>query len=202
MNIAFEAGVTCTKSSIPSHEPLNTSTFPKDKEKEDKVIGTPSQGILKPITGKEKIPIREDIQDIKNSEGEKRGTLSWKQRFDIIFGTARGLAELHICLTNTIFKIKAWKLHETEMQEKLVDERLDRNDFKAEDVKKLIEIALACTQSPASSRPTMSEVLVMLSSDRSVEQKTLSRPSFLDPERDYRTVPFLLDHQRLMPLLL
>ncbi|KAL2455841.1 cysteine-rich receptor-like protein kinase 2 [Forsythia ovata] len=74
------------------------------------------------------------------------------------------------------------------MQEKLVDERLDRNDFKAEDVKKLIEIALACTQSPASSRPTMSEVLVMLSSDRSVEQKTLSRPSFLDPERDYRTV--------------
>ncbi|RAL43601.1 hypothetical protein DM860_017344 [Cuscuta australis] len=27
--------------------------------------------------------------------GEKRGTLNWKQRFDIIFGTARGLAYLH-----------------------------------------------------------------------------------------------------------
>lgn len=27
--------------------------------------------------------------------GGKRGTLNWKQRFDIIFGTARGLAYLH-----------------------------------------------------------------------------------------------------------
>ncbi|VFQ88141.1 unnamed protein product [Cuscuta campestris] len=27
--------------------------------------------------------------------GEKRGTLNWKQRFDIIFGSARGLAYLH-----------------------------------------------------------------------------------------------------------
>lgn len=27
--------------------------------------------------------------------GERRGTLNWKQRFDIIFGTAKGLAYLH-----------------------------------------------------------------------------------------------------------
>lgn len=27
--------------------------------------------------------------------GEKRGSLNWKQRFDIILGTARGLAYLH-----------------------------------------------------------------------------------------------------------
>lgn len=27
--------------------------------------------------------------------GEKRGTLNWKQRYDIIFGMARGLAYLH-----------------------------------------------------------------------------------------------------------
>ncbi|KAL2559538.1 hypothetical protein Fot_04277 [Forsythia ovata] len=68
MSIAFEAG---TKSSIPSQEPVYTSTFLEDKEKKNKVIGTPSQEILKPITSKEKmkIPIREDIQDIKNSEG-------------------------------------------------------------------------------------------------------------------------------------
>ena len=27
--------------------------------------------------------------------GDKRGCLKWKQRFDILFGTARGLAYLH-----------------------------------------------------------------------------------------------------------
>ncbi|CAI9758134.1 unnamed protein product [Fraxinus pennsylvanica] len=166
--------------------------------------------------------------------GDKRGTLSWKQRFTIIFGTARGLAYLHdqyhshvstkfagtlgysapeyavhghlsekvdaysfgvVILeiisgrrctqmndeSDTEYLLEeAWKLHEIGMEEKLVDETLDRNDYKAEDVKKLIDIALACTQSPASSRPTMSEVLVMLSSDRSVEQKAPSRPSFFD----------------------
>ncbi|CAA2975627.1 cysteine-rich receptor kinase 2 [Olea europaea subsp. europaea] len=202
--------------------------------------------------------------------GDKRGTLNWKQRFNIIFGTARGLAYLHdqyhVCIIHRDIKPsnilldndfipkiadfglarllpenqshvstkfagtlgytapeyaihghlsekvdtysfgvvilevisgrrctqmndesdteylleEAWKLHEAGMEEKLVDETLDENDFKAKDVKKLIDIALACTQSPASSRPTMSEVLVMLLTDNSVEQKAPSRPSFFD----------------------
>ncbi|XP_076922883.1 cysteine-rich receptor-like protein kinase 2 [Bidens hawaiensis] len=197
--------------------------------------------------------------------GEKRGTLNWKQRFDIIFGTARGLAYLHeqyhvtiihrdikpsnILLDNefqpkiadfglarllpedqthistrfagtlgytaTEYAIHgqlsekvdtysfgivvleivsgkkctdipdesageqyllehAWNLYETRMQMKLVDETLDPSKYKEEDIEKVIEIALMCTQSPVSVRPTMSEV-VMLLSDRSRVQNPPSR---------------------------
>ncbi|KAI3704418.1 hypothetical protein L1987_74638 [Smallanthus sonchifolius] len=197
--------------------------------------------------------------------GEKRGSLNWKQRFDIIFGTARGLAYLHeqyhvtiihrdikpsnILLDNefqpkiadfglarllpedqthistrfagtlgytapeyaihgqlsekvdtysfgiVVLEIisgkkctdipnesageqylleHAWNLYETRMHLKLVDETLDPTKYKEEDIKKVIEIALMCTQSPVSVRPTMSEV-VMLLSDRSRVQNPPSR---------------------------
>nr|XP_043634082.1 putative receptor-like protein kinase At4g00960 [Erigeron canadensis] len=197
--------------------------------------------------------------------GEKRGTLSWKQRCDIIFGTARGLAYLHeqyhvtiihrdikpsnILLDNeyqpkiadfglarllpedqthistrfagtlgytapeyaihgqlsekvdtysfgiVVLEIvsgkkctdvpdesageqylleHAWNLYETRMHLKLVDETLDPSKYNEEDVKKVIEIALMCTQSPVSVRPTMSEV-VMLLSDRSRVQNPPTR---------------------------
>ncbi|KAK6127430.1 hypothetical protein DH2020_038819 [Rehmannia glutinosa] len=200
--------------------------------------------------------------------GDKRGSLTWKQRFDIIFGTARGLAYLHeqyhVCIIHrdikpsnillddefqakiadfglarllpenqshvstkfagtlgytapeyavhghlsekvdtysfgvVILEIisgrrssdmnadsdteylleEAWKLYESGMHQKLADEALDSNEFKPEELKKMIEIALVCTQSPPSSRPTMSEILVTLLSDRSVEQQAPTRPSF------------------------
>ncbi|KAL0463185.1 UNVERIFIED_CONTAM: Cysteine-rich receptor-like protein kinase [Sesamum latifolium] len=200
--------------------------------------------------------------------GDKRGALTWKQRYNIIFGTARGLAYLHEqyheCIihrdikpgnilldddfqtkiadfglarllpenqshvstkfagtlgytapeyaigghlsekvdtysfgvvileiisgrrssdmnadSDTGFLLEeAWKLYESGMHLKLADETLNSSDYTAEELKKLVEIALTCTQSPASSRPTMSEVLVMLLGDRSAEQKGPSRPSF------------------------
>ncbi|KAI3519027.1 hypothetical protein L1887_07998 [Cichorium endivia] len=204
--------------------------------------------------------------------GEKRGNLRWKQRFDIIFGTARGLAYLHeqyhvtiihrdikpsnILLDNdfqpkiadfglarllpedqthisTIFagtrgytapeyaidgklseKVDtysfgivvleivsgkrctdvpnesagdqyllehAWNLYETGMQLKLVDETLDPSDYREEEIKKVIEIALMCTQSPVSMRPTMSEV-VMLLSDRFRVQNPPSRQNVNFPD--------------------
>ncbi|KAL7135411.1 hypothetical protein ABFS83_11G093800 [Erythranthe nasuta] len=200
--------------------------------------------------------------------GDKRGSLTWKQRFDIIFGIARGLAYLHEQYHVTIihrdikpgnilldddFQAKiadfglarllpenqshvstkfagtlgytapeyaihghlsekvdtysfgvvileiisgrrgsdmnadsdteylleeAWKLYESGIHEKLADEKLEPNDYTHEDVKKMVEIALVCTQSPPSSRPTMSEILVMLLSGGKIEQKGPIRGSF------------------------
>ncbi|KAK4430450.1 Cysteine-rich receptor-like protein kinase [Sesamum alatum] len=200
--------------------------------------------------------------------GDKRGVLTWKQRCNIIFGTARGLAYLHeqyhVCIihrdikpsnilldddfqtkiadfglarllpenqshvstkfagtlgytapeyaigghlsekvdtysfgvvileiisgrrssdmnvdSDTGFLLEeAWKLYESGMHLKIADETLNSSDYTPEEMKKLLEIALIGTQSPASARPTMSEVLVMLVSDGSAEQKGPSRPSF------------------------
>ncbi|XP_016475173.1 cysteine-rich receptor-like protein kinase 3 [Nicotiana tabacum] len=205
--------------------------------------------------------------------GDKRGMLNWKQRFDIIFGTARGLAYLHeqfhVCIIHRDIKSsnillddefqpkiadfglvrllpedqshvstkfagtlgytapeyairghltekvdvysfgvvvleiisgrrsndiqiepvteylleKAWKLHETGMPEKLVDETLDPNEYNEQEVKKIIEIALMCTQSPANLRPTMSEVVVMLLSDRSTDTRTPSMPTIISMDK-------------------
>ncbi|XP_054797480.1 cysteine-rich receptor-like protein kinase 2 [Prosopis cineraria] len=44
----------------------------------------------------------------------------------------------------------------------LVDKTLDPNDFDVEEVKKVIEIGLLCTQAHADIKPTMSEVVVLL----------------------------------------
>ncbi|XP_015879272.3 cold-responsive protein kinase 1-like [Ziziphus jujuba] len=204
--------------------------------------------------------------------GEKRGTLNWKQRYDIIMGTARGLAylheEFHVCIIHRDIKTsnilldgdfypriadfglarllpedrshlstrfagtlgytapeyaihgqlsekadtysygvvvleiisgqksneikpdsageylleRAWKLYENEKHLDLVDETLDRKDphYEEENVKKVIEIALMCTQSSPIQRPTMSEVVALLKSKGSFEQRTLSRPVFID----------------------
>uniref|UniRef100_A0A251SY18 Putative serine/threonine-protein kinase, active site protein n=1 Tax=Helianthus annuus TaxID=4232 RepID=A0A251SY18_HELAN len=57
----------------------------------------------------------------------------------------------------------AWDLYDSNTHSILVDERLDPSEYAIEDVKKIIEIALMCTQSPVSARPAMSEVVSLLS---------------------------------------
>ncbi|XP_076927407.1 cysteine-rich receptor-like protein kinase 2 isoform X1 [Bidens hawaiensis] len=71
----------------------------------------------------------------------------------------------------------AWNLYKSGTQLNLVDERLDPNEYAIEDVKKIIEIALMCTQSPVSSRPAMSEVVTLLS-DKSQEEMPPVRSTF------------------------
>ncbi|CAI9272122.1 unnamed protein product [Lactuca saligna] len=206
--------------------------------------------------------------------GEKKGSLNWKQRSDIIFGIARGLAHLHgefhvkiihrdIKSSNILlddeFQPKiadfglarfqpedqthvstrfagtmgytapeyatrghlsekvdtysfgivalevisgwrccdvnysgpqmkylldhAWKLYEEGLHIKLIDEALYPNEYDEENVMKIVEIALMCTQSPASLRPTMSEVVLMLSSGPTLGQRQISRPTFIDSDR-------------------
>ncbi|KAL8211249.1 hypothetical protein R6Q57_005686 [Mikania cordata] len=56
----------------------------------------------------------------------------------------------------------AWNLYESGTHFNLVDERLDPSEYAIEEVKKIIEIALMCTQSPISARPAMSEVVTLL----------------------------------------
>ncbi|KAK9950601.1 hypothetical protein M0R45_006084 [Rubus argutus] len=166
--------------------------------------------------------------------GQKRGSLNWKQRNDIIvdFGLARLLPEdqthlstrfagtlgytapeyaIHGQLSEKVdtysygvvvleivsgqksseiksdtmgeFLLeKAWKLYETGRHLELADETLDPSEYEAEDVKKFIEIALMCTQSSAALRPTMSEIIVLLKSSRSVENRQLTRPVFIESD--------------------
>uniref|UniRef100_A0A3N7ECH6 Protein kinase domain-containing protein n=1 Tax=Populus trichocarpa TaxID=3694 RepID=A0A3N7ECH6_POPTR len=193
--------------------------------------------------------------------GDKKGSLSWKQRFDIILGTARGLSYLHedfhLCIIHRDIKAsnilldddfqpkiadfglarllpesqshlttkfagtlgytapeyaiygqlsekvdiysygvvvleimsgqkcsqanqdpdsdyllkRAWRLYEADMHLELVDGSMSPDEYETEEMKKIIEIALMCTQSTASLRPTMSEVVVLLKSKGSSAQK-------------------------------
>ncbi|KAL1831896.1 hypothetical protein ACET3Z_001547 [Daucus carota] len=206
--------------------------------------------------------------------GDKRGTLTWKQRADIILGTARGLTyiheQFHVCIIHRDIKSSnilldddfqpkiadfglarllpndqthlstrfagtlgyiapeyaihghlsekvdtyaygvmvleiisgqrcsdmtnepgkesllqyAWKLYENDMHSELIDETLDPSEYEVENVKKIIEIALKCTQSPVSIRPTMSEVVVLLVKEGSVEQKAPSKPSLVQLDQN------------------
>ncbi|KAJ0040089.1 hypothetical protein Pint_28603 [Pistacia integerrima] len=75
----------------------------------------------------------------------------------------------------------AWKLYENGLHVELMDESLDPNEYTEEEAKKVVEIALMCSQESAASRPTMSEVVVLLESKGSSENKPVTtRPTFID----------------------
>ncbi|KAI9073126.1 hypothetical protein K1719_044903 [Acacia pycnantha] len=192
--------------------------------------------------GNERILIYEYMKNTSLDKflfGKNRGSLSWKQRYDIILGTARGLAYLHEefdvriihrdIKTNNILldddlqpKIAdfglarvlpeekshlttkfagtfygvvvleiitgersnelninsdregafllqtAWKLYERGFHIELADDTLDLNEYETEEVKKIIEIGLLCTQASTELRPSMSEVIVLLQGNRNL----------------------------------
>lgn len=72
------------------------------------------------------------------------------------------------------------------MHLKLVDETLVASDYDTEQAKRVIKIALLCTQSQPAPRPTMSEVVVMLLSDPSMDHAITIRSSN-DPDRRFYT---------------
>ncbi|KAI9100144.1 hypothetical protein K1719_024362 [Acacia pycnantha] len=204
--------------------------------------------------------------------GKNRGSLNWKQRYDILLGTARGLAylheEFHVCIihrdikTNNIlldddlqpriadfglarflpdekshlstkfagtlgytapeyaihgqlsekadiysygvvvleimsgqqssklnmhgdsegaFLLQtAWKLYERGSHIELVDDTLDPNEYNTEEVKRIIEIGLLCTQASAELRPSMSEVTVLLQGNGLLENMRPTMPILIE----------------------
>ncbi|CAN6463483.1 unnamed protein product [Victoria cruziana] len=74
----------------------------------------------------------------------------------------------------------AWRLYESDSLLGLVDQRLDPKEFIEEEMIKVIKIALLCTQSAVSMRPTMSEVVVMLLNKGELALSKPTRPTFID----------------------
>ncbi|CAD6205373.1 unnamed protein product [Miscanthus lutarioriparius] len=201
--------------------------------------------------------------------GDRRGTLNWRQRFNIIVGMARGLAylhqEFHVCIIHRDIKSSnvlldddfqpkiadfglarllpddhshlstkfagtlgytapeyaihgqlsekvdtysfgvvvleilsgrksndtrlepetqyllewAWKLYESDNLMALLDESLDPEEYIPDEVKRIMEIALLCTQSAVAARPMMSEVVVLLLTKNDPEIQP-TRPTFID----------------------
>ncbi|KAI8027670.1 putative LRR receptor-like serine/threonine-protein kinase [Camellia lanceoleosa] len=70
----------------------------------------------------------------------------------------------------------AWHLHEINHEDKLVDANL--SEFHEEEVKRVIGVALLCTQTSSMLRPSMSRVVGMLSGDFEVSAIT-TRPGYL-----------------------
>ncbi|KAK7257064.1 hypothetical protein RIF29_30763 [Crotalaria pallida] len=70
----------------------------------------------------------------------------------------------------------AWNLHERDCITELVDPRLSK--FKEEEVKRMVGVALLCTQTAPSLRPSMSRVVAMLSGDIEVST-VISKPGYL-----------------------
>ncbi|KAG5546794.1 hypothetical protein RHGRI_018834 [Rhododendron griersonianum] len=72
--------------------------------------------------------------------------------------------------------IQAWRLHENDSKVELVDANL--LEFDEEEVKRVIGVALLCTQTSPQLRPSMSRAVAMLSGDIEVSDVT-TRPGYL-----------------------
>ncbi|XP_048130083.1 probable LRR receptor-like serine/threonine-protein kinase At1g56140 isoform X3 [Rhodamnia argentea] len=84
----------------------------------------------------------------------------------------------------------AWNLHETNRVVELVDSRL--SEFNEEEAKRMVAIALLCTQTSPALRPPMSRVVAMLSGDIEVPAVS-ARPGYLTDWRVNDTTSFLTE---------
>lgn len=69
----------------------------------------------------------------------------------------------------------------------LVDKTLNSEDYDGEEVKRIIEIALLCTQASAAARPTMSEIVVLLKSKNLLVHMKPAMPVFVESNFRPRT---------------
>ncbi|XP_047249367.1 probable LRR receptor-like serine/threonine-protein kinase At1g56140 isoform X2 [Capsicum annuum] len=89
----------------------------------------------------------------------------------------------------------AWQLHENKCETELVDANL--SEFDVDEVKKVIMIALLCTQTSPGLRPSMSRVIAMLTGDAEVAAVT-SRPGYLTDWKFKDTTSFMTNHPSQM----
>lgn len=75
--------------------------------------------------------------------------------------------------------MQAWELYESDRHQELVDEAMRANGEEAHEMKKMVEIALLCTQSPPSLRPTMSQILSMVTQHRLSQPRPPQRPNHI-----------------------
>ncbi|KAI3754019.1 hypothetical protein L2E82_26105 [Cichorium intybus] len=71
----------------------------------------------------------------------------------------------------------AWNLHEANREMELVDENL--SDFDENEVKRVMRVALLCTQTSQKKRPSMSRVVAMISGDIEASDD-ITRPEYLN----------------------
>ncbi|KAL0328651.1 UNVERIFIED_CONTAM: putative LRR receptor-like serine/threonine-protein kinase [Sesamum calycinum] len=92
---------------------------------------------------------------------------------------------------DTIYLLEwAWNLHEDNREIELVDPTLHQYDANA--VKRIIGVALLCTQASPALRPSMSRVVAMLTGDIEVPSVT-SRPGYLTDWKFTDATTFVTD---------
>ena len=74
--------------------------------------------------------------------------------------------------------LQTWNLFKHDAYLNLVDKTLDPDEYVIDNIKKIVEIGLMCTQSPSSARPTMSHVVVLLTDDLPMKQIPPGKPIF------------------------
>ncbi|RZS07864.1 hypothetical protein BHM03_00038790 [Ensete ventricosum] len=105
---------------------------------------------------------------------DKTTKLSWNIRSAICIGTARGLAYLHEDLEPPI----TWQLFQEGRLKELIDPVLQ--EYREEQVLKFIKVALFCTQAVAGRRPSMTQVVQMLSQPIRLNEKELTPPGYVE----------------------
>ncbi|GLJ54933.1 hypothetical protein SUGI_1179370 [Cryptomeria japonica] len=83
--------------------------------------------------------------------------------------------------------LQTWRLYKENKLLELVDPKLEK--YLEEEVVVFIKVALLCTQATPKIRPTMSQVVTMLSAKQSSTEMPLSPPSFISDFRDLKIRP-------------
>lgn len=82
-------------------------------------------------------------------------------------------------LTFGYMYMQAWKQYERGTHRNLADEALELEEHEGEQLEKMVNAAMMCVQSQPSSRPTMSQIIIMISSEGSIRERgVIRRPSF------------------------